>query len=116
MIATSVFKDMDTFYQAVRVPACIRMRVRCVAAISALLVVFFCFTPMFLSIPQVFRQNKLKPFLCIPMKSDLLIVNAAVIGTQVAAEKCVVCSKGKNKVTFLLKYAPRMMTQGGVKV
>jgi len=50
------------------------------------------------------------------MKSDLLIINTAVIGTQVAAEKCVVCSKGKNKVTFLLKYAPRMMTQGGVKV
>jgi len=107
---------MKTFYHAGRVPTCIGMSVRCVTAISALLVVFFFFTPMFLSIPQVFRQNKLKPFLCTPMKSDLLISNTAVIGTQVAAEKCVVCSKCKNKVTFLLKYAPHMMTQGGVKV
>jgi len=104
------------FYQAGRFPACIRMRVSCVTAISAVLVVFFCFTLMFLSIPQVFRQNKLKPFLCIPMKSDLPIINTAVIGTQVAAVKCDVCSKGKNKVIFLLMYAPRMMTQGGVKV
>jgi hypothetical protein len=91
-----MFKDMKTFYQAGRVPACIRMSVRYVTAISALLVVFFCFIPMFFSRPQVFRQNKLKPFLCIPMKSDLLIINTAMIGTQVAAEKCVVCSKGKN--------------------
>jgi hypothetical protein len=65
---------------------------------SALLVAFFCFTPMFLYIPQVFRQNKMEVFLCIAMKSDLLIINPAVIGTQVAAEKCVVCSKGKNKL------------------
>lgn len=50
------------------------------------------------------------------MKSDLPIITTAVIGTQVAAEKCVVCSKGKNKVTFLLMYAPRVMTQGGMKV
>jgi len=95
VIATSLFEDMKTFYRAGRFPACIRMRVRYVTAISALLVAFFCFTPMFLSIPQVFRQNRLKPFLCIPMKSDLPIINTAVIGTQVAAEKCVVWSKGK---------------------
>ena len=37
-------------------------------------------------------------FLCIAMKSDQLIINPAVIGTQVTAEKCVVCSKGKNKL------------------
>jgi hypothetical protein len=39
------------------------------------------------------------------MKSAVLVVNAVVFGTQVAAEKWVVCSKGR--VTSLLKNAPR---------
>jgi hypothetical protein len=116
VIAASVFKDMKP-YQAGRVSACIRMRVRCVTATSAFFVAFLCFTPMFVSIPQVFRQTKLKPFLCIPVKSDLLIISAAGIGTQVAEEKCVVCSFcKKKKVTSLRTYAPRMMTQCGLKV
>jgi hypothetical protein len=38
--------------------------------------------------------TKVKPLLCIglPMKFDLVIRNAVVVGPQVATEKCVVCS------------------------